>query len=482
MPTSFKRITAAALTTPAALPLYNLPTLRGIEAQAGSALPPHALMQAAGLATARFALALAPHAHSIWIPCGPGNNGGDGLEAAIHLLRWGKHPVVSLRYPDASPPADAAAALQRARDAGVDIRADAPADWNLCIDALFGQGARMALDTPTADWVHAINVHTAPVLALDVPTGLDAFTGQAGATFVRATATLTLIAAKPGLFTAQGRDAAGEVWLQGLGVQHDEPPYAELNPPIAAPARAHASHKGSYGDVAVLGGDRGMGGAAVLAARAALHSGAGRVYLSLLDTPNGIAIPPDLMQRAPEALPYADVCVVAGCGGGAAIAAHLASVLQQAGQLVLDADALNALAAAAPLTDLLRARAAGTTVLTPHPLEAARLLDLSTAQIQADRLGAAQSLADRYACCVVLKGSGSIIASPGALPRINPTGNAKLATGGTGDVLAGMVGAYLAGGYSARDAACAAVYRHGLAADRWPVDRHLTAATLVERL
>ena len=479
MSTSFRRITAAA---PAALPLYDLAALRGIETQASAALPPHALMQAAGLACARFALAFAPHARRIWIACGPGNNGGDGLEAAIHLQQWGKQVQVSLRYPHAQLPADAAAALQRARDAGVAIHDAAPADWDLGVDALFGIGARTTLDAPSAQWVQALNAHAAPVLALDVPSGLDAFTGQAGAVCVRADATLTLIGAKPGLFTAQGRDAAGEVWLHDLGVQHDGPACAELNPQPATTPRTHASHKGSYGDVAVLGGDRGMTGAAVLAASSALHSGAGRVYLGLLEPAAGIAIPPDVMQRAPDALPYADLCVVAGCGGGPAISAHLPHVLQQSRQLVLDADALNALAAAPEIAALLRARSDGSTVLTPHPLEAARLLSVSTAEVQANRLQAAQFLAERFDCSVVLKGSGSVIASPGRPPRINPTGNARLASGGTGDVLAGMVGAYLAGGMAAHEAASAAVFRHGLAADQWPAGRHLTAGALAQSL
>lgn len=465
MSTSFRRVDSTA-----ALPLFELATLRRIEGDSNAPL-----MQAAGLAAARLALALAPHAQSIWIPCGPGNNGGDGLEAALHLQGFGRQVHVSLRYPQSPARGEAAIALQRARDAGITIHSDAPADWDLCIDALFGIGARTHLDAPTAAWVQAINAHAAPVLALDVPTGLDAFTGKAGDSFVRADWTLTFLGAKPGLFTGDGRDAAGEVWLHTLEVQHGYAPCAQLNAMPAAQPRAHNSHKGSYGDVAIVGGSAGMTGAAVLAGLAALHSGAGRVYLGLLGKAD-MAMPAELMQRAPDSLDFSQMCVVAGCGGGA----HMQlDRLMQARSLVLDADALNALP---PYSAQLQARASGSTVLTPHPLEAARLLGVGTAEVQADRLQAARALAERYRCTVVLKGSGSIIASPGQLPCINLSGNAKLASGGTGDVLAGMVGAQLAAGKTAHAAACAAVYLHGRAADLWPADRHLTAGALAQSL
>jgi hydroxyethylthiazole kinase-like uncharacterized protein yjeF len=159
--------------------------------------------------------------------------------------------------------------------------------------------------------------------------------------------------------------------------------------------------------------------------------------------------------------------LVAGCGGGLAMADHLPALLRKARRLVLDADALNRIAESPDLQASLRRRPGASTVLTPHPLEAARLLSVPVAGIQADRLGAAQAMAERFQCVVVLKGSGSIIAAPGQTARINPTGNARLATAGTGDVLAGLLGACLANGMPALDAACAAVYRHGLAADLW---------------
>jgi hydroxyethylthiazole kinase-like uncharacterized protein yjeF len=177
---------------------------------------------------------------------------------------------------------------------------------------------------------------------------------------------------------------------------------------------------------------------------------------------------PELMFRHLEELEWSAMTVVAGCGGGQDIAVHLPNILHEAKHLVLDADALNRIAESPALQALLRQRPKASTVLTPHPLEAARLLSISVAAIQADRLGAAQALAERFQCVVVLKGSGSIIATPDEIARINPTGNAKLATAGTGDVLAGLLGACLANGLLTLDAACEAVYRHGLAANRWP--------------
>jgi hydroxyethylthiazole kinase-like uncharacterized protein yjeF len=235
-----------------------------------------------------------------------------------------------------------------------------------------------------------------------------------------------------------------------------------------------------------------MTGAALLAASAALHGGAGRVYVGLLGDP-GLSCDvaqPELMFRAPAALPLSELTVVCGCGGGAAVAALLPQVLDAAPRLVLDADALNALAAdPAPWTPRLRQRAARgwATVLTPHPLEAARLLGSSAADVQNNRLAAAQTLADQFQSVVVLKGSGSIITAPGQTPVINPTGNGLLGTAGTGDVLAGLTGARLAAmpqanAEAAFTAAAHACWQHGAAADAWPPERALTAGALARAL
>lgn len=482
MSTNFKRITGTAAVPH--LPLYNLAALRGMEQSAVATLGSNVLMQRAGLAIAQFALAFAPHARKIWIPCGPGNNGGDGLEAAAHLCQWGKAPMVSLLHPRATLPLDAHQALLRAQQAGVTFVEGIPADWDLCIDALFGIGTSRPLEDDCTQWIQRTNSHEAPVLAVDVPTGLNAITGLADRIFVRANATLTLLGAKPGLFTADGRDACGDIWLHALGSGVDSEPCALLNTGAQSERRPHNSHKGIFGDVAIVGGYHGMAGAGILTALGALHGGAGRVYLSLLDKQAPTALPdaPELMLRDAASLDLSALTVVAGCGGGSAIEVPLPRILSTAGKLVLDADALNAIANSGELTALLRLRAPHTTVATPHPLEAARLLKTNTSTVQTDRLQAAQDLSLQLGCSVVLKGSGTVITSPGELPRINITGNARLATGGTGDVLAGLTGAHLAAGATAHAAACSAAYAHGQAADDWHSRRHLTAAALARSL
>ena len=500
------------------LPLHGVAATRLLEQQAAAQLPPHTLMQRAGLATARLALALAPHAQRLWIACGPGNNGGDGLEAAMHLHQWGKTVVVTWlgAHNEARVPADALASLVRARAAGVPFASMPPAGFDFAIDALLGIGAapRAAAATDQSDllgqWLALLRSSPQPVLAIDIPSGLDADTGASLAPESIATCTLptgaggrftlSLLTLKPGLFTATGRDLAGQVWWDDLGVT----PASALAPDAWLLGRdraashqrtqaAHASHKGSFGDVAILGGQSSpkaathMSGAALLAGRAALHAGAGRVFVALLGSAGLTVDPqqPELMFRSPEALDLKAQVLVCGCGGGNAVAGVLPRVLSGAQAAVLDADALNAIAADTQLQTLLRARQgrAYRTVLTPHPLEAARLLGSSAAAVQADRLQAARQLAEQFGCVVVLKGSGTVIAATDQVSAINPTGNARLATAGTGDVLAGMVGARLAGGQTAFDAACSAVFQHGQLADDWPAchpGQTLTASALAE--
>ena len=476
-------------------PLFDGDATRRIEQAAMATLPSHTLMQRAGLAVARLALALAPNARTVWIACGPGNNGGDGLEAALHLHKWGKSVAVTWLGDEQRAPADALASLGRARAAGVTLASEPPEGLDaddLVIDALLGIGAARTPDGAMADWIARMNAGPAPVLAVDLPTGLQADTGAAARATVQARHTLSLLTLKPGLFTGSGRDAAGQVWLDTLGVPTSTPPTATLGGPPPSRPRPHASHKGSYGDVAVVGGAPGMTGAALLAASAALHGGAGRVLVGLLDerpeaagTAAALAAShPELMLRPVRDLDLAGSTVVCGCGGGQAVAAVLPRVLAEAPRLVIDADALNAVAADPALQALLAARAGRdqATVLTPHPLEAARLLEIDTASLQADRPGAARRLAMRFGCLVLLKGSGSIVASPECLPVVNPTGNARLATAGTGDVLAGFTGALLAAGRPAFEAACAAAYQHGQAADAWPAGHTLTAGGLAAAL
>ncbi len=485
-------------------PIHSVRATRALE-HAAAHLPPHTLMQRAGLAVARLACAVAPHAQTIWVACGPGNNGGDGFEAAMHLQRWGHQPIVTFCGDAARLPFDAAASLARAREAGVQLANAPPAQCDLAIDALLGIGTDSAQQRPLPDTMRAwlLHMHSTArtVLCVDVPSGFNADTGcyidaQFATQFIATCASfhwardvfcLNLLTLKPGMFTAQGKDAAGQVWFDDLNTNAASQPSAWLlgADRAALPQRLHASHKGSYGDVAVIGGAPGMTGAALLAARAALHAGAGRVWASLLDS--GMAVDPaqpELMFRSLAGIDLRSSTVVCGCGGGTAVRSVLPQVLSTAARLVLDADALNAIATDTSLQTLLTARAARglSTVLTPHPLEAARLLGSSAAQVQADRLHAAQQLAALFQCTVILKGAGSIITAPGQLPCINSTGNARLATAGTGDVLAGAVGAYLAAGLGSFTAASAAVFQHGLAASQWPQHSTLTANGLVHQL
>ncbi len=473
-------------------PLYSVAATRRIEQDRAAALPAHTLMRRAGLAVARLALALAPHGQRYWIACGPGNNGGDGMEAAVHLQAWGKQPVVTwLGRPDHTPP-DARASYRRAVEAGVGFALTPPENFDLCIDALLGIGANLREpEGVMAQWINAMHAPgAAPVLALDLPTGLDADTGAVALRRVRARHTLSLLTLKPGLFTAHGRDAAGTVWLdplEGPDPASDLPtPDAWLSGPPAPGTRLHASHKGSYGDVAIVGGAAGMTGAALLAAAAALHGGAGRVFVGLLDagTRQVDTTRPELMLRSVDSLDFRALTLVCGCGGGDAVRGVLPRALSSAARLVIDADAINAIAQDTSLQTLLSARARRglATVLTPHPLEAARLLGSSVAQVQAARLHIAQELVQRFGCCVVLKGSGTVTAAPAQVPVINSTGNARLASAGTGDVLAGMIGARLGAGIDAFDAAWQAVYRHGLAADEWQSSGPLVASELAQRV
>jgi hydroxyethylthiazole kinase-like uncharacterized protein yjeF len=488
-------------------PLHDVAQSRRVEATTSAVLPLHTLMRRAGLSLARLALAIAPHAQRIWVAAGPGNNGGDGFEAAMHLQLAGKRVEVSLAGDAASLPADAAVSWRRAIDAGVTIgEAVAPRDGaDLAIDALLGLGATRAPEGALAVLVSALNAMAGPRLAVDLPSGLAADTGLTlGPLAVRATHTLALLTLKPGLFTAFGREQAGAIWFDDLGcatAADAVPPRAQLGDADSAhhlrPARGHAGHKGGFGDVMVVGGAPGMSGALTLAARAALAGGAGRVFACALDptVPAHDAAAPELMWRAAlwrdDPAAWRDATVVCGCGGGDTVRAALPVLLSRSARLVLDADALNAVAVDTALQSQLAARASRgqATVLTPHPLEAARLLGAATAdKVQANRLGAALSLAQRFECTVLLKGSGSVIAAPRRVPVINPTGNARLAQAGSGDVLAGWLG----GLWSASAAtgavaeafvvARAAAYLHGAAAHAGDPAAALTASALLARL
>ena len=473
-----------------AWPLHAAAATRHIEQQAIAGLPAHSLMRRAGDSVARLSLALAPHAHRVWVAAGPGNNGGDGMETALQLQAAGRQVSVTWLGDAARLSTDAKDALARAQAAGVHIATELPGDeieFDFAVDALLGIGAAREPAGALLASIQRLNRLSPRVLAVDLPSGLAADTGCAvpGAC-VRAAHTLSLLTLKPGLFTAAGRDHAGTVWLDTLGCDADtESADAWLQGASATPhsAREHTRHKGSFGDVAVVGGANGMRGAALLAARAAHAAGAGRVYVDCLEAQGSAAnavdpVRPELMFATEwcsrDAAVLKQTTVVCGCGGGEAVRRVLPRLLSLAPRLVLDADALNAVAADASLLALLRRRRVRqqATVLTPHPLEAARLLGCSAVEVQSDRLHAARRLVETTDCVVVLKGSGSLIAAPGELPRINATGNGSLASAGTGDVLAGWLGGLWAqagltdnGFADVFGVAARAVAEHGAAAE-----------------
>lgn len=468
--------------------LYRSASLRNIEAaHAGEPL-----MARAGMAAADWAAALAlANDAPILVLAGPGNNGGDAFVAARLLRqRFFTTCVVFAGDPDHLAP-DAAAAHRQFTAAGGFTLSAIPGDgrWSLIVDGLFGIGLARAPDGRYADWIATANRlaerDACPLLALDCPSGLNADTGQAFSPCIHASHTLTFIGAKPGLLTADGPDHCGELRVARLALQ----PSAEIDPDghivtledFAArlKPRRRNTHKGSFGSAGILGGSKSMAGAALLAGRAALKLGAGRVYLGLLDAdaPAVDLVQPELMMRRADMLLQTDLQALA-CGPGLGRSAEALRLLEQSlnapVQLLLDADALNLLADDGRIEGRLYNRV-GPTILTPHPAEAARLLDCPIREVQGDRVRAARELAERYRSLIALKGCGTVIATTieaTAGPRvdgrwwINATGNPGMATAGMGDVLSGMIVALLAQGWPAEAALLAGVHLHGAAADR----------------
>jgi hydroxyethylthiazole kinase-like uncharacterized protein yjeF len=453
--------------------LHSVSELRAIEAAAQRDLPAGELMARAGRGAARRIDEWASARRAaVCVVAGPGNNGGDGFIVASELKRRG-HTVTCTLVGAAQPAAaDALAAFQQWRAGGGTVQTTLPGRrFDIVIDALLGIGLTRPLAGPFLDATHWMEHHAERLVALDVPSGLDADRGAwvGGVEGVRASATITFLGDKPGLHTGAGVDAAGDVHVDPLGLDVPAAGVQLADPTDFAAlsrSRARDTHKGSFGSVLVLGGGAGMVGAPLLAARAALRLGAGRVYVDCLGAPELHLDPvqPELMFRPHASLAALD-CAVVGCGAGvdAAARAALAWALAQPHALVIDADALNLLADDAALRSALQQRTAAS-VLTPHPLEAARLLQASADEVQADRLGAARRLARELDAIVVLKGAGSVIAEPGGRTAINPTGSPALATAGTGDVLAGMLGAFLAQRFDPWQCTLGAVWLHGAAA------------------
>jgi hydroxyethylthiazole kinase-like uncharacterized protein yjeF len=481
------------------VPIYSASEIRQLEQLAVSAPDAPVLMERAGLAAAEHARTLCVDtAKDVLVLAGPGNNGGDAFEVAAHLKRGFYRVHLVFAGEPESLSRDAAAALAKWRAAGGTLLADIPEAirFGLAIDGLFGIGLTRALGGAHAALVARLNALQAPVLALDIPSGINADTGAVMGAAVHASHTITFIAHKPGLLTLDGPDHCGELKLDTLGVD-----CARLLAPSGMllgagilkrvlPPRPMNFHKGRAGSVGILGGAAGMTGAAFLAARAALKCGAGRTYLGLLD-PGAPALDyaqPELMLRSPKDLLEQALVTVLAAGPGMsksdAAKKALQSALALGSPVVLDADALNLIAENESLSAAVLDRDAPT-LMTPHPAEAARLLDEDVQAVQADRVTSAKMIAQRYQALVALKGNGSVVAAPNGKWWINTTGNPGMASAGMGDVLTGIVAALLAQGASPLHALLAGVRLHGAAADELAASGigpiGLTASEVAER-
>ena len=428
-------------------PIYLAEDIRRIERAAGDASPP--LMERAGAAAAALAATLAgDKAKDVLVLAGPGNNGGDARVVARLLEERFFRVTVATQ------------------------KADIPQKtWGLVIDGLFGIGLAREIAGEHGALVDYANSQRCPVLALDIPSGLHADSGRVLGRAVRATHTITFIALKPGLLTLDGPDHCGEIHVDSLGLELPGSSAWIAGPSLfrgVLKPRPRNFHKGMAGSLAILGGAAGMTGAALLAGRAALKLGAGKVYVGLLE--EGISSDPDsleLMLRHPDDALGQDLdALVVGPGLGESERAEtlLGAALASDLPCVLDADALNLISENEDLRHACARRTADT-LLTPHPAEAARLLALSTADVQADRVKAAKALANNLNAHVVLKGTGSILVARDGHWFINTSGNPGMASAGMGDVLAGILGALLAQRYSGETSLVLGTHLHGAAAD-----------------
>jgi hydroxyethylthiazole kinase-like uncharacterized protein yjeF len=434
------------------VPIYLSADIRGIEKAAGAVVPP--LMERAAAAAAAIAARLASDkSKDVLVLAGPGDNGGDARIVARLLTEQFFRVTVATR------PAEIP--MQKS--------------WGLVVDGLFGIGLAREITGDFATLVHYANQQACAVLALDIPSGIEADTGRVLGCAVRATHTVTFIAFKPGLLTLDGPDHCGEVALADLGLQVEKlmPPTAWVAGPrifkgILKP-RQRNFHKGMAGSLGILGGAHGMTGAVLLAGRAALKLGAGRVYAGFLSTeplPLDPAFPELMLRHADDALGQDLDALVAGPGLGDSeraetlVGAALASDIP----CVLDADALNLMAENEDLKSACARRRADT-LLTPHPAEAARMLGSSTADVQRNRIQAARKLSTDFNAHVVLKGNGSIMVARDGHWFVNTTGNPGMASAGMGDALSGMLGALLAQHYTGESSLVLGVHLHGAAGD-----------------
>ncbi len=431
-------------------PIYSTADIRRIEKSLADAAPP--LMERAGAAAAEIAAGMVGDAKDVLVLAGPGNNGGDARIVAERLKERFFRVTLATRL-DEIP----------------------DAKWGLVVDGLFGIGLAREVSGEHARLVDYANRQPCPVLALDIPSGIDADTGRILGRAVRATRTVTFIALKPGLLTLDGPDHCGEIVVRDLGL--DVQKALATTAWAAEPAlfrevlrpRPRNFHKGMAGTVGILGGASGMVGAALLAGRAAVKLGAGRVRVGFLveDYPSVDVFAAEMMLGHVDDVLGMDLdAVVAGPGLGTSERAEtvVGAVVASDMPCVLDADALNLLAEYPELVTAC-ARRSAETLLTPHPAEAARLLGASTAEVQSDRIRAAREISGKFNAHVVLKGNGSVLAARDGHWFVNRSGNAGMASAGMGDVLAGILGALLAQRFTGESSLVLGTHLHGAAAD-----------------
>ncbi len=460
--------------------LYRADAVRALEARVlqGAGMAGGELMARAGAAAFAALRGRWPAARRLVVICGAGNNGGDGYVVARLAREAGYDVRVLAMAAPGSLPADAAAAARDYREAGGHVQpfdGSVPANADVIVDALFGIGLSRPVAGDCAAVIAAVNDAHRPVLALDVPSGLNADTGAILGDAVRAELTMTFLALKPGLFTGAGPACAGHVALgdlgAGPGTDDDPEPAARLcrhgQRPFPLSRRSRDAHKGNFGHVLVVGGDVGYAGAPRLAGEAAARIGAGLVTLATRTQHAGLqaAMRPELMavgvenpaQLEPLLQRASVIAIGPGLGQADWGAALFARVLESTLPLVVDADALNLLARDPVQCDRW--------VLTPHPGEAARLLGATTTEVQGDRLAATRRLRDRFGGTVVLKGSGTVIAFAHGGLAICADGNPGMASGGMGDVLTGIIAGLLAQGLDRDLAAETGACLHGAAGD-----------------
>ncbi|RON58517.1 NAD(P)H-hydrate dehydratase [Pseudomonas frederiksbergensis] len=472
--------------------LYSAAQVRGLDASLIAAgTPGFELMQRAARATWRALVRQWPTANELTVLAGHGNNAGDGYLVAVLAQRAGWQVRVLAVGDPKRLQGDAARAHAEALSENVIIQAWTDTELRgIVLDALLGTGLSGEVREPYASAIAAINASGLPVAAVDIPSGLCADTGRLLGVAVRADLTVTFIGLKLGLFTGDAADVVGELVFNDL---HADPQLLEsaaisarrlsaANLPRLAP-RPPTSHKGKFGHVLLIGGDRGFGGAILLSAQSALRSGAGMVSVATRSehVPAALARIPEAMVLGTSSanqlmglLEKVSVLVVGpGLGQGAWGKSLLSAAANAPLPQVWDADALNMLAEE-------QVKLPADCIITPHPGEAARLLGISTAGVQADRPAAAHALSKKYTAVVILKGAGSLIASPDGRLAACHQGHPAMATAGLGDVLAGLVGALLAQGMNAFEAACLAVWLHANAgAQQGKSGRGLAASDLI---